>query len=113
MPVPVCQKADIRRSIDILHADLFQDLVHEGTGEALAGVDPGQLALLLHLDGGGSFGQLLGVLGLDDQDAVTIPHQDVTRADDLSAHADREVDLAGAVLIRELKSWLRRNERAL
>ena len=92
--------------MDILHANLLQDLVHEGAGKALAGMDPGQLPLLLQLDGGG-FGQFPGILRLDDQDAVAIAHQNVARADDLSAHADREVDLAGAVLIRELKSWLR------
>ena len=112
-PVPLLSKADMGRSIDILHADLLQDLVHEGAGKALAGMDPGQLPLLFQLDGGGGFGQFPGILRLDDQDAVAIAHQDVARADDLSAHADREVDLAGAVLIRELKSWLRRNERAL
>lgn len=112
-PVPILSKADMGRSIDILHADLLQDLVHEGAGKALAGMDPGQLPLLFQLDGGGGFGQFPGILRLDDQDAVAIAHQDVARADDLSAHADREVDLAGAVLIRELKSWLRRNERAL
>ena len=83
----------------ILHTDLGEDLVHEGTGEALAGLDALQLALLLDLDGLSSLGQLLGVLGLDDQDAVAIAHQDVARADDLAAHADGEVDLTGAVLV--------------
>ena len=54
------------RSIDILHANLLQDLVHEGAGKALAGMDPGQLPLLLQLDGGG-FGQFPGILRLDDR----------------------------------------------
>ncbi len=87
-----------KESVDVLHADLLQDLVYEGTGEALASLDALQLALLLHLNGLGGLGQLLGVLRLDHQDAVAVAYQDVARADDLAAYADGEVDFAGAVL---------------
>ena len=86
-------------SVHVLYADLLQDLVHEGTGEALAGLDALQLALLFDLDRLGGLGQFFRVLRLDHQDAVAVAHQDVARADNLAAHADGEVDLAGAVLI--------------
>ena len=45
-------------------------------------------------------GYPLGVLGLDHQHTVAVAHQDVTRSDDLTAYADGEVDLTGAVLYR-------------